>query len=196
MTHRNSRSIVRCSSLLFSFIALSVSAKAFELTSPDVKPNQPIPEKFTFNGLGCKGENLSPALQWKNPPEGTKSFALMVHDRDAETGGAGIWHWVVVNIPPTATELEQGAGDGRRRQTAGRQPAISNDYAGLAGSPGWGGPCPPQGPQGASLQLHFVRAQGRQAGLQASGHGFAIRLLRKSQFAGQGTAYATYGRAD
>ena len=144
MTHRNSRSIVRCSSLLFSFIAFSVSAKAFELTSPDVKPNQPIPEKFTFNGLGCKGENLSPALQWKNPPEGTKSFALMVHDRDAETGGAGIWHWVVVNIPPTATEIEQGAGtaDGAKLPAGSRQ--ISNDYAGLAGSPGWGGPCPPK----------------------------------------------------
>ena len=32
MTHRNSSSIVRYSSLLFSFIALSVSVKAFELT--------------------------------------------------------------------------------------------------------------------------------------------------------------------
>lgn len=68
----------------------------------------------------------------------------MVHDPDAETGGAGIWHWVVVNIPPTATKLEQGAGtaDGAKLPVGSRQ--ISNDYAGLTGSPGWGGPCPPK----------------------------------------------------
>jgi phosphatidylethanolamine-binding protein (PEBP) family uncharacterized protein len=33
-----------------------------------------IPEAQVFNGFGCEGGNVSPSLQWKNPPAGTKSF--------------------------------------------------------------------------------------------------------------------------
>jgi hypothetical protein len=124
---------------------LAGSAHAFELTSPDVKPGEPLADKFTFSGLGCQGQNISPALSWTNPPEGTKSFALMVHDPDAVTGGAGIWHWVVINIPATANSIAQGAGtgDGAKLPEGSRQ--ITNDYMGFLHSPGWGGPCPPKG---------------------------------------------------
>ncbi|NLD69074.1 MAG: hypothetical protein GX644_09695 [Limnobacter sp.] len=52
-----------------------------------------------FDGFGCKGGNLSPALASKDPPTGTRSFALRVHDPDAPTGGAGWWHWVVRDLP-------------------------------------------------------------------------------------------------
>jgi Raf kinase inhibitor-like YbhB/YbcL family protein len=125
--------------------AFAGGARAFELTSPDVKPGEPLADKFTFSGLGCQGQNISPALSWTNPPEGTKSFALMVHDPDAVTGGAGIWHWVVINIPATANSIDQGAGtgDGAKLPEGSRQ--IANDYMGFLHSPGWGGPCPPKG---------------------------------------------------
>jgi Raf kinase inhibitor-like YbhB/YbcL family protein len=43
-------------------------------------------------------------------PAGTKSLALQVQDLDAPTG-SGFWHWAVYNIPATATELPQGAGN-------------------------------------------------------------------------------------
>jgi Raf kinase inhibitor-like YbhB/YbcL family protein len=126
-------------------LAFGVQAWAFELMSPDVKPNGAVLEKFTFNGLGCHGQNVSPALSWTNPPEGTKSFALMVHDPDAVTGGAGIWGWVVINIQATARSIEEGAGtgDGAKLPAGSRQ--ITNDYVGFLNSPGWGGPCPPPG---------------------------------------------------
>ena len=62
--------------------------------------------------MGCTGENKSPALEWKNPPAGTKSFALLVHDPDAPSGGAGFWHWIVYNIPADATSLPEGASSG------------------------------------------------------------------------------------
>jgi len=68
------------------------SAHAFELTSPDMKPGDIMPDRFVFGGMGCKGENQSPSLSWSDAPAGTKSFAIMVHDPDAPTGGAGIWH--------------------------------------------------------------------------------------------------------
>jgi Raf kinase inhibitor-like YbhB/YbcL family protein len=124
---------------------IAFSANAFEVGSPDIGPDKPFTEAFLFNGLGCKGGNLSPALTWDNPPPGTKSFALMVHDDDAVTGGAGIWHWVVINIPASARSLDQGAGtpDGAKLPAGSRQ--IVNDYAGFGVSPGWGGPCPPKG---------------------------------------------------
>lgn len=134
--------------LLFSLLATivpagTVSAQApnFELSSTDVAAGAPIAQKFVFNGFGCTGGNVSPALGWKNAPAGTKSFAVMVHDPDAPTGGAGFWHWVVVDLPATATGLAQGAGaaDNKALPAGARQ--ITTDF----GTPGWGGPCPPQG---------------------------------------------------
>lgn len=38
------------------------SAVAFELTSPDISPDQPIADRHVFDGFGCKGGNVSPAL--------------------------------------------------------------------------------------------------------------------------------------
>ena len=133
-----------------SWLTVGQAALAFELTSPDVGQDKTFETKFTFNGLGCAGGNISPGLAWTNPPEGTKSFALMVHDPDAPTGGAGIWHWVVINIPAATREIAQGAGtgDGAHLPSGSRQ--IGNDYFGFTGHAGWGGPCPPKGQQAHS----------------------------------------------
>ena len=62
----------------------------------------------------------------------------MVHDPDAPTGGAGFWHWIVLDIPAEVTGLAQNASaEGMPEGTR----VIANDY----GVEGWGGPCPPQG---------------------------------------------------
>lgn len=131
-------------SLAISIAAISggsVHAQAFELSSLDLSSAQPIAQKHVFNGFGCTGDNISPALSWKNPPAGTKSFAVMVHDADAPTGGAGFWHWVVVNLPANVTGLAQGAGTASSNALPEAARQINTDF----GTPGWGGPCPPQG---------------------------------------------------
>jgi hypothetical protein len=142
-----------CWAILLCFATVGANARAFELTSPDMKPGEPMPNRHVFNGMGCKGENISPALEWSGAPEGTKSFALMVHDPDANTGGAGIWHWVVINIPATTQSLPAGAStaDGIKRPVGSRQ--VANDYMGMTGSPAWGGPCPPKGQKAHSYNF-------------------------------------------
>jgi Raf kinase inhibitor-like YbhB/YbcL family protein len=118
----------------------AVEAASFTLTSAAFKNNAAIPAKYSFNAMGCTGENLSPPLEWKNPPAGTKSFALMAHDPDAPTG-SGWWHWVVYNIPADATSLPEGAGGAGSTTLPKGATQGNTDF----GKPGWGGPCPPPG---------------------------------------------------
>ena len=63
-----------------------------EITSPAFAHEQGIPELYT-----CKGKNISPPLQWSQPPAGTQSFVLIMEDPDAPIG---TWdHWLVFNLP-------------------------------------------------------------------------------------------------
>jgi Raf kinase inhibitor-like YbhB/YbcL family protein len=118
-----------------TLLAGTAAAAPFKLTSKDFKDGGTIPDKNAFNSFGCTGENVSPELEWSNPPAGTKSFAIMVHDPDAPTGGSGFWHWVVFNVPADATSIPAG-GPLPKGAVQG-----NTDF----GSPGWGGPCPPAG---------------------------------------------------
>lgn len=140
------------------FVALLLAANAaaaFDLSSADIKAGKPIPDRHLYKGFGCAGENVSPALEWRNPPQQTRSFALLVHDPDAPSGGAGWWHWVVYNIPPEVSALPQGAGaaDGTRLPKGAVQQRT--DF----GTPGWGGPCPPVGdrPHRYVFTLHALK---------------------------------------
>jgi Raf kinase inhibitor-like YbhB/YbcL family protein len=112
----------------------------FTLMSPDLKPDAPMPKSFEFNGFGCSGDNQSPVLRWSGAPQGTKSFAVTAYDPDAPTG-SGWWHWCVVNIPATVTELPRDAGaEGDAKLPKGAS-HVRIDY----GVKAWGGPCPPPG---------------------------------------------------
>src|SRR2546423_8110621 len=121
----------------------STARARFRLMSPDIRPSGPIAMEQVFNGFGCSGGNISPALGWSGAPEGTKSFALLVHDPDAPTGGAGWWHWLVINIPPGTTRLGKEAGKGDGSKLPFRCVAIDTAF----GGPGCGGPPPPLWPK-------------------------------------------------
>ncbi len=115
-------------------------AAGFTLSSPDIKPNAMMDKKFEFNGFGCSGQNKSPALRWSGAPKDTKSFALTMYDPDAPTG-SGWWHWSVIDIPATVTELKPDAGAvGGASLPPGAKP-VRTDF----GAAGWGGACPPEG---------------------------------------------------
>jgi hypothetical protein len=114
------------------------SGQTFELTSPDIHGQ--ITNDQVFSGFGCEGKNISPRLEWKNAPEGTKSFAVTVYDPDAPTGG-GWWHWLIFDIPPEVNALARDAGN----LEAGMAPAGSVQSITSFGKPGFGGSCPPVG---------------------------------------------------
>lgn len=120
--------------LTLTLFAATAAAAPFTLKSSDFKDGGAIPDKHVFNSFGCTGGNVAPALEWANPPAGTKSFALMVHDPDAPTG-SGWWHWVVYNIPADAKSIPEG----------GPLPTGAAQGNTDFGTPGWGGPCPPVG---------------------------------------------------
>ncbi len=89
----------------------------------------------------CDDRDVPPELSWSGLPTGTQSLALIVDDPDAPDPAAPrmTWvHWVLYNIPVTATGLEQATD--RSTLPAGTREGI-NDW----GRTGYGGPCPPTG---------------------------------------------------
>lgn len=120
--------------------SMSVMADGFSLSIPSIKPNGWLSTDQVFNGFGCQGANRSPRLGWRNPPAGTKSFAITVYDPDAPTG-SGWWHWVVINIPSTTSMLPESAGNPTLRLLPSAAKQVPTDF----GQPGFGGACPPVG---------------------------------------------------
>src|SRR5580765_7869847 len=96
-------------------------------------PETDIPTEFT-----CDSTNQSPALSWSAPPEGTKTFALVMDDPDAP--GRTWVHWVLYDLPATTRELPAGVAAQAELPSGARQ--GRNDFKKI----GYGGPCPPAGP--------------------------------------------------
>jgi len=93
----------------------------FQLTSPVVANGGALPAAFT-----CDGESASPPVAWKNPPAGTRSFALVMHHLPP-AGEAPHVYWIVYNIPATVHSLPSNASaiGNRGANTVNDQP----DYA-------------------------------------------------------------------
>ena len=134
-------------------MALELSSNSFE-DSAFLEPIHVLSEDY---GFGCAGGNKSPHLRWSGAPEGAKSFAVTCYDPDAPTG-SGFWHWVVVNIPADVNELALDAGNAK----SGLLPAGALQTRTDFGTPGYGGPCPPEGDH-AHRYFFTVSAVGAEA---------------------------------
>ena len=173
--------------LLLGSIANVAAAADFALSSTDMQPNAAIANRFVYKGLGCSGGNISPALKWSGAPAGAKSFVLTVHDPDAPNGDAGWWHWAVYNIPAHITELAQGASNAILPK--GAQQGVT-DFE----TPGYGGPCPPQG-HGAhryNFTVYALKVERLAIGAHASA--VEINRLAKAHALAQATLTARYER--
>ncbi len=114
-----------------------------QLTSTAFTDGSAIPDKYTCSPDGkamtAPANMTSPPLAWTNPPAGTKSFVLLLHDPDAHARKAmdDITHWMIFNIPGDATSLPEGV---KADSTAGLQAGN------VTGQPMFFGPCAPPGP--------------------------------------------------
>jgi Raf kinase inhibitor-like YbhB/YbcL family protein len=106
---------------------------SFTVTSADVTDGQPLDELFAHTSVG--GKNLSPHLAWSGFPAETRGFAVTCFDPDAPTG-SGFWHWSLVNLPVSVTELGRGVDSFPEGAFC-----VRNDY----GEAGYGGAAPPPG---------------------------------------------------
>ncbi|MBL8394578.1 MAG: YbhB/YbcL family Raf kinase inhibitor-like protein [Candidatus Accumulibacter sp.] len=177
--------------LCLASAGLAAHAGGFRLESPEIRPHGTIANEQVFNGFGCSGGNVSPALEWKNPPKDARSFAVLVHDPDAPTGGSGWWHWLVINLPATTTALPLGAGksDGAALPTGAMQ--INTDF----GGPGWGGPCPPVGdkPHRYHFTVHALKVDKLEVPPGASAA--LVGFLVNANSLGKATLTGKYGRS-
>ncbi|WP_405066253.1 YbhB/YbcL family Raf kinase inhibitor-like protein [Kribbella sp. NBC_01510] len=108
---------------------------AFTVTSTDVTDGQQLPDAHAF-----AGGNTSPQLSWSGFPAETKAFVVTCYDPDAPTP-SGFWHWILVNLPATVTELPAGAGATERLDNGAFH--VRNDF----GTKNFGGAAPPPNDQ-------------------------------------------------
>ena len=105
-----------------------------DLSSTAFAQGGDIPRRYT-----CEGDDIAPALSWTDVPKRTASLVLIVDDPDAPdpAAPARTWvHWVLVDIPPSATAIPEGG----RSLPVGCRDGL-NDWR----RTGYGGPCPPVG---------------------------------------------------
>jgi hypothetical protein len=109
---------------------------SMKLTSTAFGENQSIPKVYT-----CEGKDVAPPLAWSGVPANAKSLALIVDDPDAPDPAAPrmTWvHWVLYDIPVSASGLAEGAASGGLPKGTLEG---TNDWQ----RTGYGGPCPPIG---------------------------------------------------
>ena len=170
--------------------ALGAQAAGFKLSSATIKPGSMLGDAQVFNGFGCSGKNVSPALAWSGAPAGTKSFALTVYDPDAPTG-SGWWHWVVFNIPASATQLAEGAGSADGKGLPSGSVQGRTDF----GAPGFGGACPPAGDKPHRYVFTVYALKTDKLEVPADASAALVGFMINANKLGAATFSARYGRS-
>jgi len=168
-------------------VALNAQAApaAIRVDSPVLKSNQPIPRDYTADG-----RNMSPPLAWSNVPAGTRQLAVVCEDPDAGNPPPFV-HWVIYNIPATATGLPENVPF---EPDAPMPASIAGAVQGVSGfrRPIYRGPAPPPG---KTHHYHFV-VYALDASLDLKPGLTRADLLSAIQghLIGQGELVATYER--
>jgi Raf kinase inhibitor-like YbhB/YbcL family protein len=149
------------------------------LTSPAFREGDTIPRTFTADG-----DNVSPPLEWGEPPAGTQGFALIADDPDAPRG---TWvHWILFDLPPGERRLDQAVPPGESLPGGARQ--GKNDFGKL----GYGGPSPPPGkPHRYFFKLYALDAL---TALQPGATKAQVEAAMKGHVLAEGRLVGKYGR--
>ena len=121
----------------------------FKLTSPAYGEASQMPKQFSCQAVPTypDSNSVSPPLQWSNPPKDTVSFAIIFHDAEGAPGKGttDTTHWILWNIPGTATQLPESL-------PPGSSPDGIQQGKNVRGANGYEGPCPPPG----STPHHYI----------------------------------------
>lgn len=110
------------------------------VTSMAFRDQGVIPQRYT-----CFGKGVSPPIHWSGVPTGTKALALVVDDSDAPV--TPFIYWIVFDISPQTTELQEASVPPNARQAQG-----SDDIA------GYHPPCPRSGSHSYRFTLYAMNA--------------------------------------
>ncbi len=150
-----------------------------DLSSPAFHEGATIPKPYTADG-----KNVSPQLHWADPPQGTKSFALICDDPDAPRGA---WvHWVIFHLPAEQRGLDEGIATQSELPSGARQ--GTNDF----GKIGYGGPAPPPGEP--HRYLFKVYALDTALDLAPGANKSQLVAAMKGHVLGEGQLMGRYGR--
>jgi Raf kinase inhibitor-like YbhB/YbcL family protein len=108
----------------------------FTLTAAGFKDGDTLPQENTCAPSGDPNQGKSPALSWTGAPAGVRSFAIVEQDMDVATP---VVHWLIYNIPGTATSLTAGEPQQETLTSGANQGVNSIRSIGYIGS------CPPPG---------------------------------------------------
>jgi hypothetical protein len=150
-----------------------------DLSSPAFQEGSKIPTKYS-----CQGQDVSPALRWGEPPQGTRSFALIMDDPDAP--GGVFTHWVIFNVPSDTRDLPEAVP--AQAQLSDGSLQGKNDFGGT----GYGGPCPPPG--SAHRYQFTLYALDRMLDLKAGVTKKQVLDAMKGHILAQGQLTGTYQR--
>jgi Raf kinase inhibitor-like YbhB/YbcL family protein len=109
--------------------------REFRLSSSAFQQGYVIPRQFTG-----EGDDISPALMWTTPPDGTRELALVVDDPDAPTDEPWV-HWVLYRLSPHVTNLPERVAPALRSGPDGAVQGTNSWPKGI----GYRGPMPPKG---------------------------------------------------
>jgi Raf kinase inhibitor-like YbhB/YbcL family protein len=150
-----------------------------ELSSTAFAEGASIPKQYTGDG-----KDVSPPLRWSDPPQGTKSFALICDDPDAPRG---TWvHWVLFNVPGDQRELPEAVPPKEALPNGAKQ--GKNDFRKV----GYGGPAPPPG----KPHRYFFKVYALDAPLDLSAGATKAQLeeAMKGHVLAEGQLMGRYGR--
>ncbi|MBN9544258.1 MAG: YbhB/YbcL family Raf kinase inhibitor-like protein [Alphaproteobacteria bacterium] len=104
------------------------------VTSPAFPEGGDIP----FENTQYRG-NSFPGLAWSAGPAGTKSYAIIMQDPDAQRNGQPILHWTMYNLPAGVTKLDPGMAPTGNPQGSSYGPNVRGEaqpYMGPRTPPG------------------------------------------------------------
>ncbi len=156
----------------------------FKLTTPAYNDGGQIPAQYSCADPNAK----SPALQWSNPPMGTASFAVIMHDTDAAPGKntTDVTHWIFWNVPASSSSVP-----GDVKPDASPEGIVQGKN--VRNVNGYQPPCPPPG----ATPHHYVTelyALDTKLDLQAGASRADLLKAMDGHVIGKATIVGTFGR--